>query len=178
MSRRAAARRVRVSKLTPHPERKMNEETPLVINGEPAGPEVVAQMVRAFCSRDILRSCGGYIFTYRVHDNTAYLGVKPSILNGQRSNHYDLKAGSKTKLALIGGINIDGEISLLFKVPEEELSVETKSELRALYVRFANLLMQNGYGGGGTLDWISRTILQESAIFSPVPSTILNLHSE
>ncbi len=156
----------------------MSEPLALVINGETAGAQTISQMVQAFGSPGTLRSCGGYIFTYRVDNNTAYIGVKPAILNGQRSNHYDLKAGPETKVFLIGGINADGEISLLFKIPKTELSVDTRSELRELYVRFADLLKQNGYGGPGTLDWISRKIIQESEIFSPVPSTIFDLRPD
>ncbi len=156
----------------------MNKPVALVINGETAGARTISRMVRAFGSPDTLRSCGGYIITYRVHDNTAYLGVKPAILNGQRSNHFDLQAGPETKVFLIGGINADGEVSLLFKIPKSELSVDVQSELRKLYVRFADLLKQNGYDGAGTLDWISRKILQESEIFAPVPLTIFDLHSE
>ena len=150
----------------------------LLINGETAGVRPVSQMVRAFGSLDTLRSCGGYIITYRVHDNTTYLGVKPAILNGQRSNHFDLQAGPETKVFLIGGINADGEISLLFKISKTELSVDVQCELRELYFRFADLLKQNGYGGSGTLDWISRKMIQESEIFSPVPLTIFDLHFE
>lgn len=150
----------------------------LIINGEPAGPESVSQMVRAFCNPSLLRSCGGYIITYRVHDNTAYLGVKPAILNGQRSNHFDLQAGPETKVFLIGGINADGEISLLFKIPKEELSADVKSELRESYIRFAKLLMQNGYEGTGTFDWITRKIIQESEIYSSIPCTISDLPVE
>ncbi|MCK4516414.1 MAG: hypothetical protein KAU31_14225 [Spirochaetaceae bacterium] len=150
----------------------------LIINGETAGVRTISQMVRAFGNPDALRSCGGYIITYRVHNHTAYLGVKPAVLNGQRSNHFDLQAGPETKVFLIGGINADGKISLLFKIPKTELSVDVQSELRELYFRFANLLMQNGYEGTGTLDWITRKIMQESEIYSPVPSTILDLPVE
>jgi len=156
----------------------MNESLALVINGETAGAQTISHMVQAFGSSDTLRSCGGYIITYRVHDNTAYLGVKPAILNGQRSNHFDLKAGPETKVFLIGGINSDGEISLLFKISKEELSADIKSELRESYVRFADLLIQNGYGGPGTLDWISRKILQESDLFPSIPLTVFDLHGE
>lgn len=153
-------------------------KTLLIINGEIAGAQTISQMVQAFGSPGTLHSCGGYIFTYRVHDNTAYLGVKPSILNGQRSNHFDLQAGPETKVFLIGGINADGKMSLLFKIPKEELSTDIQSELRQLYFRFAHLLKQNGYGGAGTLDWISRKTLQESEIYSRVPSTIFDLPVE
>ena len=156
----------------------MNRSLILILNGEAAGSQTISQMVQAFCSPNILRSCGGYIITYRVHDSTAYLGVKPTIMEGQRSNHYDLKAGPDTKVFLIGGITADGEISLLFKISKEELSANIRSELRGLYIHFADLLTQNGYGGPGILDWISRKCIQESEIFSPVPLTILDLPVE
>jgi len=156
----------------------MNEALTLILNGETAGSKTIAQMVQAFCSPDILRSCGGYIITFRAHDNTAYMGVMPSILGGQRSNHYDLKAGPETNVFLTGGINADGEISLLFNISKAELTADTESELRGLYFRFADLLTQNGYEGPGTLDWISRKIMQESEIFSPIPLTIFDLPIE
>ena len=155
----------------------MNETTDLIINGEPAESQLISQMVRAFFNPDMLRPCGGYIVTYREHNGTAYLGVKPSILNGQRSNHYDLRAGPDSRLSLIGGIDARGEISLLFKIPRSGLSVETKSELRALYARFADLLIQYEYGGAGILDWTTRKILRESELFSSVPSTIFDLRA-
>ena len=156
----------------------MNKSRALVINGETAGAQTISQMVQAFGSPGTLRSCGGYMFTYRVDNNTAYIGVKPSIVDGQRSHHYDLKAGPETKVFLIGGISADGKMSLLFRIPETELSADVKSELRELYFRFAGLLKQNGYGGLGVLDWISRKILQESELFPSTPLTVFDLHGE
>ena len=147
----------------------------LIINGEAAKTIIISRMVHAFYDPNILKSCGGYVFTYRIHKNKAYIGVKPSIIEGQRSNHYDLKAGPETKVFLTGGINANGEISLLFKIQKTELTEEIKSELRELYIRLAELLLKNGYEGPGTFDWITRKIIEESRLFLPIPSTIFDL---
>ncbi len=149
----------------------------LIINGEAAKTISISRMVHAFFDPNILKSCGGYVFTYRIHKNRAYIGVKPSIIEGQRSNHYDLKAGPETKVFLTGGINANGEISLLFKIQKTELTEEIKSELRELYISLADLLIKNGYKGGGTFDWITGKIIEESELFSPIPLTIFNLAS-
>jgi hypothetical protein len=147
----------------------------LIINGEAAKPIIISKMVHAFNDYKILKSCGGYILTFRIDKNTAYIGVMPSIIAGQRSNHYDLKAGPETKIFLTGGINANGEISLLFKISKTELTEEIKSELRELYINLAVLLIKNGYKGPGTFDWITRKIIEESELFSPIPPTIFNL---
>ena len=151
------------------------ESPSLIINEEIKGPKPISQMVQAFCSPSILKSCGGYVITYRIHKSIAYIGVKPSIIDGQRSNHYDLKAGPETKVFLTGGINVNGEISLLFKISKTELNKEIKSELKKLYLSLADLLIKNGYRGTGTLDWITRKIIEESGLFLPIPSTIFDL---
>ncbi len=147
----------------------------LYINDADAKPKTISRMIQAFSNIDILNSYGGYIFTYRIHNGINYLGIMPAILEGQRSNHFDLKAGPETKIFLTGGINADTEISLLFKIPKIELTEKIKSELRDLYINLANLLIKNGYSGTGTLDWITRNIIEESELFSPVPMTIYDL---
>ncbi|MBU8914331.1 MAG: hypothetical protein KOO61_09940 [Spirochaetales bacterium] len=156
----------------------MNKSLTLIFNGEAAESQTISPMVRTFCSPNILRSCGGYIIACQVHGSTAYLGVRPTIMEGQRSNHYDLKVGPDTKACLIGGITVAGGISLLFRISKEELSGNIGSELRELYIHSADLLTQNGYSGLGILDWISRKSIQESEISSPVPLTILDLPVE
>ena len=147
----------------------------LIINGEAAKTIIISRMVHAFFDLNILKSCGGYVFTYRIHKNRAYIGVKPSIIEGQRSNHYDLKAGPETKVFLTGGINANGEISLLFKIQKTELTEEIRSELRKLYISLADLLIKNGYIGRGTFDWITGKMIEESELFSPIPLTIFDL---
>ncbi|MCK5154374.1 MAG: hypothetical protein KAQ93_08455, partial [Spirochaetales bacterium] len=69
----------------------------LIINGEAAKTTIVSKMIHAFYDSNILKSCGGYIITYKIYNNITYIGVKPSIIDGQRSNHYDLEAGPETK---------------------------------------------------------------------------------
>ena len=119
----------------------------------------------------------GYIFTYRIYNNSAYLGIKPSIIDGQGSIHYDLKAGPETKVFLTGGIYPNGDISLLFKISKKELNEKNKLELKELYIQFAGLLIENGYKGSGKLEWITQKIIEESELFSPVPMTIYDLNS-
>ncbi len=149
----------------------------LIINGEAAKTTIVSKMIHAFYDSNILKSCGGYIITYKIYNNITYIGVKPSIIDGQRSNHYDLEAGPETKVYLTGGINSTGEISLLFKIQNTELTEKIKSELKELYIQFANLLTKNKYKGSGELDWITKKIIEESRLFEPVPSTIYDLTS-
>lgn len=153
----------------------MNKSYPLAINGNSAESEDIVKMVQAFCSLSILKSCAGYILTYRIHKSTAYIGVMPSIISGQRCNHYDLKAGPETKVFLTGGISVNGEISLLFKISKTALNDQIISELRKLYISLADVLIKNGYEGPGILDWITREIIEESKLFFPIPSTIYDL---
>lgn len=149
--------------------------TELVINGETASKITISGMVKAFYNLKTVKSYGGYILTYRIHNDISYIGVKPAIMEGQRNNHYDLIAGPETKVFLTGGINTNGEISLLFKISKIELNDKKKSELRELYLNFSYLLIDNGFKGPGTLDWITKNILGESKLFSNVPKTIYDL---
>ena len=147
----------------------------LIINGKTPKIKDISNMIHALSNLDILNSYGGYIFTFRIQNNITYLGIKPAILDGQRSNHYDLKAGPETKIFLTGGISTNTEISLLFKISKTDLTEIVKSELQELYIKMADLLTKNGYRGTGTLDWITRNIIEESKLFSPIPSTIFDL---
>ena len=151
------------------------EALPLIINDEVMESKQILLMIKAFYNSNILKSCGGYILTYRIYKNTAYIGVMPSIINGQRSNHYDLKAGPETKAFLTGGINSNGEISLLFKISKTELTDEIKSDLKNLYISLANLFIKNKYKGSGSFDWITRKMIEESELFFPIPFTIFDL---
>lgn len=103
------------------------------------------------------------------------IGLSPKEINRCRGSHYDLKAGPETKVFLTGGINANGEISLLFKISKTALNDEIKSELRELYISLASLLKKNGYEGPGTFEWITRKIIEESRLFLPIPSTIFDL---
>jgi hypothetical protein len=157
-------------------EHDMNKNLTLIINDANADSKTISRMIQAFCTPDILKSCGGYIFTYRKNKGKVYLGVKPSIIEGQRSNHFDLKAGPETKVFLTGGINTKGEISLLFKLPEKDLNETIKSELRELYIQFTFLLIKNSYKGHGKFEWITKKILEETNLFFPIPLTIFDLN--
>ncbi|MDA3939654.1 MAG: hypothetical protein PF693_10125 [Spirochaetia bacterium] len=149
--------------------------TDLNINGKAETNTTTSKMIQAFFNKDILQSSGGYILTYKIHKYVSYLGIMPSIIAGQRSNHYDLKTGPVTEVFLTGGINTNGEISLIYKITKEELTEKIKSELKELYISFANLLKKNGYEGDGTYDWITVKIIEESQLFLPIPSTIFDL---
>ena len=148
----------------------------LVLNGETIKTTQITKMVYAFGNPDILKSCGGYILTYRKQGDILYLGVKPAIIDGQRSNHYDLQSGPDTKIYITGSINPNGELSLLFKIPKKELSKKNKLKLKELYIQFARLLIENRYEGLGKLDWITKKIIEESKLFSPAPKSIYDLN--
>ena len=147
----------------------------LIINGEAAKTKTISKMIHAFYNPVLLSSCGGYIFTYRRHNNILYIGVKPAIIEGQRSNHFDLDAGPETKVFLTGNINPNGEISLLFKISKINLNEKTKLDLKELYIQFSSLLINHNYKGPGKFEWITKKMIEESALFSPVPMTIYDL---
>ena len=149
--------------------------TNLIINGEIPKTKTLVKMVQAFNNSNILNSYGGYIFTFRIHNNITYMGIKPAIIESQRSNHFDLNAGPDTNVFLTGSINTNGEISLLFKISKKEISNKVKSELKELYIQFASLLIKNNYKGLGQFEWITTKIIKESELFSPVPETIYDL---
>jgi hypothetical protein len=146
----------------------------IIINGNTFKKKDLVKMIKAFNNSTILNSYGGYIYTFRIHNNNTYMGIKPSIIDGQRSNHYNLVAGPETKVFLTGGINPNGEISLLFKISEKELTNELKFQLKEHYIQFADLLITNKYNGKGNLEWISRKMLEESQLFFPIPNTIFD----
>jgi hypothetical protein len=156
-------------------ECRMDKPIKLKINDVDAKPKTISRMIQAFSNLDILNSYGGYIFTFRIHNNITYLGIKPAILDGQRSNHFDLNAGPETKLFLTGSIMINGHISLLFKISKKEMNNKIKSELKELYIQFSTLLINNKYSGSGKFDWITKKIFEESELFESVPMTVYDL---
>ncbi len=151
------------------------EKTDLILNGKVPKSKTILKMVEAFSNFDILSTYGGYIFTFRIHNNVQYMGIKPAIIEGQRSNHFNLNAGPDTKIFLTGNINPNGEISLLFKIAKKEMNNKIISELKELYIQFASLLIKNNYQGEGKLEWITKKILEESQLFQPVPMKIYDI---
>lgn len=147
----------------------------IIINGRVSKPKTILTMVDAFQNSNLLSSYGGYIFTFRIHNNNKYMGIKPAIIDGQRTNHYDLDAGPETKVFLTGGIKAKGEITLLFKISKNNLNGKTKLQLKELYIQFSSLLINNSYQGSGKFDWVTKKIIEESDLFSPVPMTIYDL---
>jgi len=145
----------------------------LVLNGESPSDRERKRFVRALSDPRRLRSSGGYLFKSGLVGDTVLISIVPAIAEGERLHHYDIAVPDEQPI--IGTVSANGEFSLLFKAGQESMDETDRSAWRRRFRGFARILIESGYQGTGTLDWITRQIIRESGIIEPIPQTLVEL---
>lgn len=148
----------------------MDSRFPFILNGRTPDKKEIRQFVYAISDPSALRSSGGYLFRFCLWNDSLHLGIVPAISEGERLHHYDIKIPGAEHV--IGSISATGEFTLLFKAEKAELDDDARKRWRNEFTAFASTLISLGYKGKGQLDWITKQIIEESGIFSPVPETL------
>jgi hypothetical protein len=151
----------------------MDSSYPLILNGQLTKKSEARPFINAISDPGILRSTGGYLFRSCLLDGSLQLGIVPAISEGERLHHYDIKIPGVEQL--IGSISATGEFTLLFKAVKADLDIESRKRWKNGFKAFASVLIDLGYDGKGTLDWITKQIIEESEIFTPVPETLFEI---
>jgi hypothetical protein len=141
----------------------------VIFNGRAVAQDTVKSIVTALSDRNNLTEKGGFIFKSRLDDKTLSLGVLPWFVDGARTYHYNIDIG-ESKFNLVGFINANGTITILFKLNREDipkgLSEGDKERFLRQYAGLAGLLVQYGFPLDFPLDEISEDVLKKAGLCS------------
>ncbi len=150
----------------------------VILNEKKTDKNTLKQIIPALSNPTILNEKGGYIFKTLVLEDTLYLGLLPYLIDGKRTYHFNIKMPQE-EFVLIGFINSNGSIELLFKMKPEQykagLSLEEIKYYRKSYIKFARCLLEFKFNEEVKLDAVTRQALTEIKIFTEVPRNIKGL---
>ena len=130
--------------------------------------------IRALNDERIVREKAGFLFKVGFDGDHLMLAVLPTMINGERSYHYNQHLEKENAFTLLGDVNAEGVFTILFN-PESREQVEADSEKYIeLFHRFAAFLIENGYTGSCALDEVTQGILERLGL-SPAPKTLADL---
>ena len=142
----------------------------VIFNGKAVVPrEKLKTIVSALSNRDVITEKGGFIFKSRLDDETLNLGILPWFVDGARTYHYNIDIG-ESKFNLIGFINPNYTVTILFKLDREDLqkglSKGDQENFLRQYAGLAGLLVKYGFPRDFPLDQISGDVLEIAGICS------------
>jgi len=157
----------------------MSRTPRLILNGERPEPEELRMFIIGISDPGRLRASGGYLFKTGLarekaeEEKRVLIAICPAISEGLRLYHYDIDVADPDHI--IGTISATGVFTLIFKVQKKILDDKERKHWRNRFVAFATALMNAGYQGVGSLDWITRSLLDEMGIFEAVPRTLAQM---
>lgn len=155
--------------------REMNYK--IYLNNELQSPKSINKIFKSIQNRKILKTRAGFLFKSSINDQNFHIGIRPVIMEGERSHHYDIRLDFENEYVFSGFFNVDGTIGILFTPPgkKEEISSEFKKNLKIVYKNTALILIENGFSENMKLDWISQKIADEIGIFDTSPVKLSDL---
>ncbi len=147
-----------------------------ILNGSEPDGKKTARFIQSLTAPGNLRSAGGYIFKTCLTGNALHISIVPAISEGERLHHYDIDVPDTEYL--IGSVSARGEFTLLFRTEKSDMNNEIREAWRSRFTAFAVVLFDLGYNGRGELDWITRQIIEESGLFSPIPETLAEIRDK
>jgi hypothetical protein len=147
--------------------------TEFIVNGKVTSSKKLRQIVTAMGDADIIAVKGGYIFNVSFQDTAMVLGVMPYLIHGQRTRHYDIKM-PEDRYMLVGFINSNGTLDLMFKVSRAEykagLSNETKQHYADRCIAFAAIMHEYGLPDDCVINQVTVTIMAEIGLTLTAPN--------
>jgi hypothetical protein len=145
--------------------------TRVTLNGKAGG---ATAWIGALNNERIVREKAGFLFKAGFDGGHLMLAVLPTMINGERSYHYNLHLKKEDAFTLLGDVNAEGIFTILFK-PESREQIEANSKRYVeLFRRFAAFLIESGYTGEGVLDEVTQGVLKSLGL-SPAPKTLVEL---
>jgi len=146
----------------------------IYLNNELQTPKAIAKIFKSIQNTKVLKARAGFLFKSSINDCEFHIGLRPVLIEGERSHHYDIVLDFEDEYIFSGFFNVDGTLGILFTPPgkKEEISTEYKDKLRNTYKATAAVLIKNGFSKKMKLDWISQKIMEEIGIFDPIPSDL------
>lgn len=135
--------------------------------------EVFQGTLASALSPQVLVSNGGYLFKASLHGSVFHFGLIPTLREGERGYHYDIRLKHEDIFTLIGNITTSRELTILFKNPA--ISESDKPPYQQVYQKLAQLFIAANPDPPLTLDWITTHLLEQKQIFCTVPQTLMEI---
>ena len=133
-----------------------------------------SEWIRALNDECIVREKAGFILKASFGGDHLMMAVAPTLINGERSWHYNQVLEKEDAFTLIGTVNAQGTFTILFHPESREQVAAQADEYIVLFRRFAAFLIEGGYTGDGLLDEVTQGLLQKLGL-SPAPTTLTGL---
>jgi len=130
--------------------------------------------IHALNDECIVREKAGFLFKASFDDDHLMLAVVPTLINGERSYHYNQHLEKEDVFTLIGDINAQGVFTILFNPESREQVAEQSEEYIERFRRLAAFLIESGYTGDGALDEVTQGVLETLGL-SPAPASLAAL---
>ena len=135
--------------------------------------DTLLQTLASAFSPEVLVANGGYLFKASLQGPIFHVGVIPTLRDGERGYHYNIRLKHEDVFTLIGNITPQRELSIIYKNPA--LNELDKTAYRRIYQKLAQLLLIASPERPLTLDWITTHLLEQKQIFPSVPQTLMEL---
>ncbi|MCK4983827.1 MAG: hypothetical protein KAS17_12935 [Victivallaceae bacterium] len=153
--------------------------TSILLNKEEKNPGELKSIMTAMSDRDILIQKSGFLFNSSINGNCLCIGILPYFINGERTHHYDIELPESGKCILLGFINSNALLTILFK-PESDTYKDgflpgMADIFRDNYVRLARFFIENGFSADFELDLVTKCLFDEIKMFTDIPATVKEL---
>ena len=143
----------------------------ITLNGKNGG---ATNWIHALNDARIVQEKAGFLFKATFDGDHLMLAVAPTLIQGERSYHYNMHLKKEDSFTLLGDVDAQGVFTILFN-PESRAQIQTDAEKYIeLFRRFAAFLVDNGYTGNGRLDEVTQRLLKNLGL-SPAPETLAGL---
>jgi hypothetical protein len=143
----------------------------VTFNGKRGGLHAASAWICALNDEKLTAQKGGFLFKAAFHENELVIAAVPTIIDGERSYHYNLHPKYEDAYTLIGGVNAQGVFNILFKMDSHAKLPEKAHIYLDLYCRLADFFIKANYSGAGRLDDVTRHVLEEMGVDNP-PKTL------
>lgn len=147
----------------------------ITLNGNTTSQAELKNVFSALYDTAILAEKGGYIFKSLIKEDHLYLGILPYFINGQRALHHDIEL-PEDPFTLIGFINSNSSLGLIFKISKEKLdqglSHEEVHSYREQYIRIARFFLEYNFPKDFEIDIMTQQVLIDLKILPVVPANL------
>ena len=154
----------------------------IILNGEEKSKKEIRQILKAVSNKKILKEKGGYVTKASIVNNHLFIGIIPAFIEGWKKYHYDIELEFEDQFSLIGSINADESMTIVFKLDKETykrgLSKNEQIKLRNNYIKYAHFFIDIGFSGDLKMDEPTKMILKKSGLFEKIPLTLSELTTE
>ena len=153
--------------------------TKIILNKKKKKSDELKSIIPALSDSDTLIQKSGFLFNSSISGNCICIGILPYFIDGQRTHHYDIELPECGKCVLIGFINSNETLTILFKPQSDTYNdgfLPGMADIfRDNYIRLARFLIENGFSEDFELDLVSKCLFDETKMFTKIPETVKEL---